>query len=103
MPSTTLFRHLAHTNLSQDGLDNHKNLPQETIHEVNTFRQSKWLPPTLGLEKPAATATSPTVLGDVTRVEAPVTLKAYVVCVFTVFGGIFFGYDPYHQGIWHAG
>ena len=26
------------------------------------------------------------------RVEAPVTLKAYMLCVFASFGGIFFGY-----------
>ncbi|KAK9244018.1 general substrate transporter [Lipomyces tetrasporus] len=30
---------------------------------------------------------------DVTRVEAPVTLKAYFMCAFAAFGGIFFGYD----------
>ncbi|KAK0737957.1 general substrate transporter [Schizothecium vesticola] len=31
--------------------------------------------------------------GDVNRVEAPVTIKAYIMCVFASFGGIFFGYD----------
>ncbi|KAI1265636.1 general substrate transporter [Xylariaceae sp. FL1019] len=30
---------------------------------------------------------------DVTRVEAPVTFKAYLICAFAAFGGIFFGYD----------
>ena len=30
---------------------------------------------------------------DVARVEAPVTAKAYFMCVFAAFGGIFFGYD----------
>lgn len=30
---------------------------------------------------------------DVSRVEAPVTAKAYFMCVFAAFGGIFFGYD----------
>jgi hypothetical protein len=30
---------------------------------------------------------------DVSRVEAPVTLKAYLMCAFASFGGIFFGYD----------
>jgi sugar porter (SP) family MFS transporter len=30
---------------------------------------------------------------DVARVEAPVTLKAYFMCAFAAFGGIFFGYD----------
>ncbi|KAK7956895.1 uncharacterized protein PG986_006117 [Apiospora aurea] len=30
---------------------------------------------------------------DVSRVEAPVTWKAYLICAFAAFGGIFFGYD----------
>lgn len=30
---------------------------------------------------------------DVSRIEAPVTLKAYMICAFAAFGGIFFGYD----------
>ncbi|PMD58830.1 general substrate transporter [Hyaloscypha bicolor E] len=30
---------------------------------------------------------------DVGRIEAPVTLKAYLICAFAAFGGIFFGYD----------
>jgi SP family sugar:H+ symporter-like MFS transporter len=29
----------------------------------------------------------------VSRIEAPVTFKAYVMCAFAAFGGIFFGYD----------
>ena len=38
--------------------------------------------------------------GDVSRVEAPVTLKAYAMCVFAAFGGIFFGYDSgYISGV----
>ncbi|KAJ4289961.1 hypothetical protein N0V88_006762 [Collariella sp. IMI 366227] len=37
---------------------------------------------------------------DVSRVEAPVTLKAYMMCVFAAFGGIFFGYDSgYISGV----
>lgn len=28
---------------------------------------------------------------DVARVEAPVTFKAYLMCAFASFGGIFFG------------
>ncbi|KAL2157325.1 hypothetical protein VTH06DRAFT_6263 [Thermothelomyces fergusii] len=36
----------------------------------------------------------------VSRVEAPVTLKAYLMCVFAAFGGIFFGYDSgYISGV----
>lgn len=27
------------------------------------------------------------------RVEAPVTVKAYLACAFAAFGGIFFGFD----------
>jgi SP family sugar:H+ symporter-like MFS transporter len=30
---------------------------------------------------------------DPNRVEAPVTVKAYLLCVFASFGGIYFGYD----------
>ncbi|KAF9225038.1 MFS transporter [Gyrodon lividus] len=37
---------------------------------------------------------------DVNRVEAPVTLKAYLLCAFAAFGGIFFGYDSgYINGV----
>ena len=30
---------------------------------------------------------------DTARIEAPVTVKAYLMCAFAAFGGIFFGYD----------
>ncbi|RDW65174.1 hypothetical protein BP5796_09866 [Coleophoma crateriformis] len=30
---------------------------------------------------------------DVSRIEAPVTMRAYLICAFAAFGGIFFGYD----------
>ena len=30
---------------------------------------------------------------DLSRVEAPVTFRAYLICAFAAFGGIFFGYD----------
>ncbi|KGO73202.1 Major facilitator superfamily domain, general substrate transporter [Penicillium italicum] len=37
---------------------------------------------------------------DATRVEAPVTFKAYLMCAFAAFGGIFFGYDSgYISGV----
>lgn len=35
---------------------------------------------------------------DVNRVEAPVTMKAYLMCAFASFGGIFFGYDSGYIG-----
>lgn len=35
---------------------------------------------------------------DTSRVEAPVTLKAYLMCAFAAFGGIFFGYDTGWMG-----
>jgi hypothetical protein len=31
--------------------------------------------------------------GGDARVEAPVTLRGYLLCVFAAFGGILFGYD----------
>ncbi|KAL8290637.1 hypothetical protein RQP46_002895 [Phenoliferia psychrophenolica] len=37
---------------------------------------------------------------DLERIEAPVTLKAYLLCAFASFGGIFFGYDSgYINGV----
>lgn len=35
----------------------------------------------------------PAATTDVNRIEAPVTVTAYFMCVFASFGGIFFGYD----------
>lgn len=37
---------------------------------------------------------------DVNRIESPVTWKAYLLCAFASFGGIFFGYDSgYINGV----
>ena len=37
---------------------------------------------------------------DTARIEAPVTVKAYLMCAFAAFGGIFFGYDSgYINGV----
>ncbi|KAK3385941.1 general substrate transporter [Podospora didyma] len=37
---------------------------------------------------------------DLNRIEAPMTAKAYAMCVFAAFGGIFFGYDSgYISGV----
>jgi MFS family permease len=37
---------------------------------------------------------------DVAQTEAPVTWKAYLICAFASFGGIFFGYDSgYINGV----
>lgn len=37
---------------------------------------------------------------DASRIEAPVTAKAYFMCAFAAFGGIFFGYDSgYINGV----
>lgn len=39
-------------------------------------------------------------VGDIDRVEAPVTFRAYLLCVFAAFGGILFGYDSgYINGV----
>jgi hypothetical protein len=35
---------------------------------------------------------------DVSRVEAPVTVRAYLIVAFAAFGGIFFGYDTGWMG-----
>ena len=35
---------------------------------------------------------------DISRVEAPVTVRAYLICAFAAFGGIFFGYDTGWMG-----
>ncbi|KAL9114337.1 MAG: hypothetical protein Q9227_001759 [Pyrenula ochraceoflavens] len=44
---------------------------------------------------PTLTATA-----DVSRIEAPVTWKTYLMCVFASFGGIYFGYDSgYINGV----
>jgi SP family sugar:H+ symporter-like MFS transporter len=38
--------------------------------------------------------------GDVSRIEAPVSVKGYFMCAFAAFGGIFFGYDSgYINGV----
>jgi hypothetical protein len=46
---------------------------------------------------PQATANMPGAMlattSDVNQIEAPVTWKAYLICAFASFGGIFFGYD----------
>ena len=42
---------------------------------------------------PAASDLVITGTADTSRVEAPVTVKAYLICAFAAFGGIFFGYD----------
>lgn len=41
-----------------------------------------------------------TTTSDVNSIEAPVTWKAYLICAFASFGGIFFGYDSgYINGV----
>ncbi|PKS07151.1 hypothetical protein jhhlp_005751 [Lomentospora prolificans] len=56
------------------------------------------------LEKETAPGTAGDVVleptTDVNHVEAPVTWKAYLICAFASFGGIFFGYDSgYINGV----
>ncbi|KAK3998029.1 putative glucose transporter [Cladorrhinum sp. PSN332] len=56
-------------------------------------------------EKEATAPTTSHIAGlattqDVERIEAPVTWKAYLLCAFASFGGIFFGYDSgYINGV----
>ena len=35
---------------------------------------------------------------DTNRLEAPITMRAYLICAFAAFGGIFFGYDTGWMG-----
>ena len=35
---------------------------------------------------------------DLGRLEAPITIRAYLICAFAAFGGIFFGYDTGWMG-----
>ena len=35
---------------------------------------------------------------DTSRLEAPITMRAYLICAFAAFGGIFFGYDTGWMG-----
>jgi len=42
---------------------------------------------------PGGAAPRLSVATDVNHIEAPVTWKAYLICAFASFGGIFFGYD----------
>lgn len=60
-----------------------------------SLRHPPFFPPVIQLRtrlEMAGGGATPAV-GDVSRVEAPVTMKAYLMCVFAAFGGIFFGYD----------
>ena len=42
----------------------------------------------------------PATTSDLDHIEAPVTLKAYLMCAFATFGGIFYGYDSgYINGV----
>lgn len=49
---------------------------------------------------PGGAVTAPVGGIDAVRIEAPVTFKAYLMCAFAAFGGIFFGYDSgYVNGV----
>ena len=47
---------------------------------------------------PGGGAVPVTGTSDVNRVEAPVTVRAYLIVAFAAFGGIFFGYDTGWMG-----
>jgi MFS family permease len=52
------------------------------------------------INRPANLAANLASTEDVERIEAPVTWKAYLICAFASFGGIFFGYDSgYINGV----
>jgi MFS family permease len=58
------------------------------IITMSTFEKETAVPTTEGHELAHATVNK-----DVERIEAPVTWKAYLMCAFASFGGIYFGYD----------
>ena len=72
---------------------------------MNSQTMAEEKPATLPVEEPRAEprANLSTMLAstdDVERIEAPVTWKAYLICAFASFGGIFFGYDSgYINGV----
>lgn len=51
-------------------------------------------------QKNSNLADAPEASNFIDRIEAPVTFKAYLLCAFACFGGIFFGYDSgYINGV----
>lgn len=49
---------------------------------------------------PGRTIAEVSATSDVERIEAPITWKAYLMCAFAAFGGIYFGYDSgYINGV----
>jgi hypothetical protein len=51
-------------------------------------------------DSPTLTQIKLATTNDVNRIEAPVTWKAYLMCAFATFGGIFYGYDSgYINGV----
>merc|ERR1711959_436894 len=105
------IRHLANNNSS---------LPNTLVHPLFLLSSSTFLlvpPPyspatsnyhnsnTLSIRHtntimPADAVRSLSATNDVERIEAPVTWKAYMMCAFASFGGIFFGYDSgYINGV----
>ncbi|KAL8694033.1 MAG: hypothetical protein Q9224_003644, partial [Gallowayella concinna] len=49
---------------------------------------------------PGGAITEVSATSDVERIEAPITWKAYFMCAFAAFGGIYFGYDSgYINGV----
>ena len=67
-------------------LHNEKDLHEKDVERSNPIRQSR--------------AGSMAAATNLEMIEAPVTWKAYLLCAFASFGGIFFGYDSgYINGV----
>lgn len=62
------------------------------LHDVDHLHP---IPPASPPEIDSVKMAPPVLRGtaDVDRIEAPVTAKAYMMCAFASFGGIYFGYD----------
>merc|ERR1711939_943194 len=68
------------------------------VYTKHSFLHLPYLPPPVHCVKnlanmPGGVVRSLSTTNDVNRIEAPVTWKAYLICAFASFGGIFFGYD----------
>ncbi|TIA27670.1 monosaccharide transporter, partial [Aureobasidium pullulans] len=76
---------ITETPVTQARARNRKHWARELLRRL-TARYGNWL--VAELAPPVLRGTA-----DVDRIEAPVTAKAYMMCAFASFGGIYFGYD----------
>ncbi|RMY20805.1 hypothetical protein D0867_03733 [Hortaea werneckii] len=108
-PATASIRHLtSHNNFILPNTLVHLLLPSSTSYSSDlptslqpaTIATATQHPFDTTATMPADAVRSLSATNDVERIEAPVTWKAYMMCAFASFGGIFFGYDSgYINGV----